>query len=137
MGENIAIAAKCALVSDNNKVLLLRKTPEEMNGDASKNNYDLPGGRIKYGEEIEEGLRRELLEELGIVCNEFALKTTWSIIRPDGLHLHILLYMSVYKNQSIKLSSEHEGYQWVGMKDDIIQSMPSWIYKAVSCVLDM
>lgn len=134
MGQNIAIAAKCALVSEDNRVLILQKTQEEMKGDASKSSYDLPGGRIKYGEEVSEALKRELLEETGISCDEFELKTTWSVMRPDGVQLHILLYKADYKNGIINLSHEHDGYQWIGLQDDI-RSLPDWIVKATSKVL--
>ncbi|SHF22814.1 8-oxo-dGTP diphosphatase [Seinonella peptonophila] len=133
--NNIAVAAKCALVSDNEKVLILQKTPEEMKGDASKSSYDLPGGRIKYGEEIEVALRRELEEETGVLCDDFELKTAWSVMRPDGVQLHILLYKADYNSQPIHLSSEHDGYQWVGLEDERISTMPSWITQAVTKVM--
>lgn len=131
MEKNIAVAAKCALVKDNSQVLILKKTPEEMNGDASKSSYDLPGGRVRYGEEIEEALKRELEEEIGVSCNEFELKTAWSVMRSDGVQLHILLYKAYYNNQTIRLSAEHDRYHWVGLEDALISIMPSWIIRAV------
>ncbi|WP_246333790.1 NUDIX domain-containing protein [Thermoactinomyces mirandus] len=135
MEKNIAVAAKCALVKDDNQVLILEKTPEEMKGDASKSSYDLPGGRVKYGEEIEAALKRELEEETGVFCDQFELKTAWSVMRPDGVQLHILLYKAHYNNQTIRLSPEHDGYQWVGLGDDLISTMPSWITRAVAKAL--
>lgn len=102
---NTAIAVKCAWVLNNKKVLVLQKTEEEMKGDASKSCYDLPGRRVKFGEEA---LRRELLEGTGILCGEFEFKTDWSINQPDGLQLHILLYKASCEDDVISLSSEHK-----------------------------
>ncbi|WP_073156216.1 NUDIX domain-containing protein [Seinonella peptonophila] len=83
-------------------------------------------------EEIEVALRRELEEETGILCEDFELKTAWSVMRHDGVQLHILLYKANYNNQAIRLSSEHDGYQWVGLEDEMISTMPSWITKAIT-----
>ncbi|SHF22401.1 hypothetical protein SAMN05444392_11118 [Seinonella peptonophila] len=60
------------------------------------------------------------------------MKTAWSVMRHDGVQLHILLYKANYNNQAIRLSSEHDGYQWVGLEDEMISTMPSWITKAIT-----
>jgi len=41
------------------RVLLVKPT-------GSKNRYDIPGGKIKFGESKEQGLYRECLEEIGL-----------------------------------------------------------------------
>ncbi|WP_168188649.1 NUDIX domain-containing protein [Thermoflavimicrobium daqui] len=132
----IAIAAKCAVVLKQSKVLVLKKTVEEMNGDFSKSSYDLLGGRVRYGEEVEEALRRELLEEAGITCEKFNLITTWPVIRSDGLQIHIFLYRADFKGGVITLSSEHDDYQWISLQDGATSSHPKWITRSISLALE-
>lgn len=45
-----------------NKILLIKKSRG-----AYKGMYDLPGGGIEFGEKVEDALRREFIEETGIV----------------------------------------------------------------------
>jgi ADP-ribose pyrophosphatase YjhB (NUDIX family) len=50
----------CAVIVQSNRILLV-------SGSSEKNSlWDFPGGFLKYGEKPEDGLRRELLEELGV-----------------------------------------------------------------------
>jgi 8-oxo-dGTP pyrophosphatase MutT (NUDIX family) len=63
MPEKLFVAAKAAILKDN-MILLLG---EERNGKVS---FDFPGGRVDPGESPAEGLKRELLEEIGIETKE-------------------------------------------------------------------
>lgn len=74
MEENKIIPSIKLIPYYNNEVLLLK----------DNDNWDLPGGRMKYGESIMDCLRRELQEELGVMV-EFA--TEPKLIRVyDYLH---------------------------------------------------
>lgn len=48
------------------KVLMIKKSRG-----AYKGKYDLPGGKIEFGEETEEALRREFIEETGITIDSY------------------------------------------------------------------
>ncbi|HPT08306.1 MAG TPA: NUDIX domain-containing protein [bacterium] len=52
------------LVSDN-KMLFIKKSRG-----AYKGKYDLPGGGVEFNEKIEDALRREFMEETGIVLKD-------------------------------------------------------------------
>lgn len=49
-----------ALVVKDGKILLVKESPE-LSG-----KWELPGGGLDFGEEIQEGLRREVEEEMGV-----------------------------------------------------------------------
>jgi len=56
--------------------------------------WDLPGGRLDHGEELDEGLRRELREELGVevaTCSALPLKV-WTTVNRFGAGVVALLY---------------------------------------------
>jgi 8-oxo-dGTP diphosphatase len=80
--------------------------------------YELVGGHIEFGETIEYGLRREVLEELGIeiiVENPYHAFTYLS--KNGQKHSVEIDYLSRLADldQKIKLNPEdHSDYRWIG-----------------------
>ncbi len=72
--------AQKAFIERDGKVLLVQY-PE---GDPAAGLWDLPGGRLNDGEMPEEGLKREVFEEIGanILVHE-VLATGVNVVRPD------------------------------------------------------
>ncbi len=66
------------------KKILLEKRPIK---EFDKNQYLIPGGAINEFEELEDALKREMMEELGIIPTDFELLTDEDIL---GLHNNIL-----------------------------------------------
>jgi len=52
------VSAKAFFVKDG-RVLIVKPT-------GSKDRYDIPGGKVKFGESREQGVYRECLEEVGL-----------------------------------------------------------------------
>lgn len=65
-------ATATAILTDGDNVLLTLRAKEPLQG-----YLDLPGGFIEHGEGIEEGLHRELQEELGISVRELRYFGSW------------------------------------------------------------
>lgn len=129
--ESFAIAVKC-VINNNDNVLLLLKTKEEMKDDKIKNKYDLPGGRVIYKEDLLEAVKREVKEETNLIVNKMELKSADTVIRDDGLHLVILLYKCFVNDIDVKISNEHYGFKWVKanmLKEDY--NIPNWIKKSI------
>jgi ADP-ribose pyrophosphatase YjhB (NUDIX family) len=59
--EKIHLGIYGVYIEGNDRVLMIKKARGPYKG-----KYDLPGGRMEFGETIEEGLRREFMEEVGI-----------------------------------------------------------------------
>jgi 8-oxo-dGTP diphosphatase len=56
----------CAVIRDTDeRILLARRAP----GQHLEGHWELPGGKVEPGESLESALRRELLEELGLVVS--------------------------------------------------------------------
>ncbi len=63
------IGIKAIIRNDENQILLLK----------NKDYWDIPGGRIDQGEDIETTLLRELNEEIGV--NHIAQKQLWDVVK--------------------------------------------------------
>jgi ADP-ribose pyrophosphatase YjhB (NUDIX family) len=73
MSHFIGKVTQKALIYNNGKILLSRDIDDEM--------FDLPGGRLDFDEVPIEGLKRELVEELGItveiLSQIYTCQTVW------------------------------------------------------------
>ena len=63
------IGIKAIIRNDENQILLLK----------NKDYWDIPGGRMDQGEDIEAALLRELNEEIGV--NHIAQKQLWDVVK--------------------------------------------------------
>ena len=134
MENKIAIAVKCLLKNEDDKYLILKKTQEENKKDTSSNLYDIPGGRIEYGENVVDALIREIYEETGInitLNNIQKILDATSVVRKDGLHIVIITYLVNIKNTNIKISSEHSSFYWA---DKSFKNLPDWIKDKINLV---
>lgn len=79
--------------------------------------YELPGGHIDYGEDIENGLKREIKEEFNMnieVYEPFYVFTYLNKIK--GTHSIEVIYLTKFIDDidSIKISPEdHSEYVWI------------------------
>ena len=77
--------------------------------------WEIPGGKLEFNEEPEDGLKRELMEEAGIKVKVIATLSAWSYgeISKD-LHYVQLDYLCVpEEGEVVKISSEHEDFKWI------------------------
>lgn len=79
--------------------------------------FELPGGHIDWGEDIVEGLKREIIEEFGMrikVGDPFAAFTYTNEIK--GSHSVEIIYFASFEDpiENIKLNPEdHSEFRWV------------------------
>ena len=86
------IGIKAIIRNDENQILLLK----------NKDYWDIPGGRVDQGEDIETTLLRELNEEIGV--NHIAQKQLWNVVKsvkqlPYGNNMMTSLMLIVYRVQ--------------------------------------
>ncbi len=72
MHKNPALTVDAVIVEDG-KILLIKRKNEPFQGQ-----YALPGGFVEYGETVEAALRREVLEETGLVVDVCSLVGIYS-----------------------------------------------------------
>lgn len=110
-------AAKALLVNEKGQVLILREAKTYTEG-TNHGKYGLPGGRLKQGEEFEDGLRREVKEESGVT--DFDILDTvhrdeWypSISGQPCRIVGEFVVCKLIGEPQIILSSEHDDAKWI------------------------
>jgi len=108
-----------ALITKNNKVLMLRD---------HKGKWELPGGRINFGEHPIEALEREIQEELNTkenvkASNFFDVWDFCSIVSDVKYHFIILVFECDLENKKININNEHDGVEFLGERDIEIYDM--------------
>ncbi len=84
--------------------------------------WEIVGGRIDPGTELLENLKREVMEETGLlITGEPKLINAQDIIRP---HKHIVRLTYIGEGEGeVKLSDEHTDFQWLPLSE-IIKLQP-------------
>lgn len=102
-----------ALIKNNERILLLRRAG---GNPLYRGQYELPGGKVEFGEDPEQSLRREVGEELGVeagVIQLYRVISWMDTVERDTQHI-IVVYLAGLTDPSAKisLSSEHDKFQW-------------------------
>jgi 8-oxo-dGTP diphosphatase len=118
--RKIEFAAK-ALIFNDGKYLALHKSI------AKHNLYELPGGRMEFGETAEETLFREVKEETSFTIEPVKLLDTWNFVATD-YQITGVIYLCKIKDGSLKLSDEHDKYEWLEFNEENLDKMHE-VYK--------
>lgn len=114
METKLFVAAK-AFVVHRGKTLIIRESAQYKTG-TQIGKYDVPGGRIKIGEDLWECLRREVREETGLEVkigkplhvHERRItrdEEQWQIIR--------IFFLCETDSEAVTLSRDHDDFRWI------------------------
>ena len=122
------IATKAIIFNKNNEVLLITKSD---NDEINPNTVDIPGGRLEFGEKVEESLQREIQEETGLSVTIIAPSRVWGFTKND-LHLvGITFAVNLAEENDVKLSFEHNEFRWIKADEILNKDFPSWIKEEI------
>ena len=97
------ISAKGFFLKDG-RILLVKPT-------GSENKYDIPGGKIKFGESKEQGLYRECFEEVGLKIKKA------KFIGEDKERKKVYFIITDWKGEIVLQLEEIEKYRWVPIEE--------------------
>ncbi|MFQ3549381.1 MAG: NUDIX domain-containing protein [Armatimonadota bacterium] len=103
------LSLKAIILNNNDEILLLKRSSD------SKNNpglYDFPGGKLDLHEEFIDALIREINEETNLNPEIIRLIGSTESESPTNRVIYLFFECRVY-NSDVKISDEHEEYQWL------------------------
>ena len=111
------------ILKDDNELLIVKRSE---NDDLYPGAWEFPGGHLENGETLKEGLKRELLEEIGFDIDfEPIIIHYYDEIKEKNnelIHdLEIDFIINVKKEDvNIVLSNEHCDFKWVTKESDLL-----------------
>jgi 8-oxo-dGTP diphosphatase len=105
----LGVAAR-AIVRREGKILLLQRSG---NSSLDLGLWELPGGKIRYGEELETALKREVAEETGLTIEVGRPFATWHFLK-EPFWVTGVTFVCDYVDGEVTLSSEHSAFAWIG-----------------------
>lgn len=114
MSDKRFYAALKGAVFCDNKLLIVKRS---MCTRGEYGLWELPGGRMEFGEQPEETLIREFSEEVGLEVEPIRPLNTWTFLRDENTQIVGITYLCSFKGGEVRLSSEHLDYAWVTLQD--------------------
>ena len=106
-----------AIIKQDDKVLLLRRSGGNPKYERL---FELPGGKVDFGEDPKATLQREVAEETGLEVLTLQLSEVYSVLDaedPQKQYLSLVFWVGVQGGQHVTLSSEHDKYSWKKMSE--------------------
>lgn len=79
--------------------------------------WECVGGKVEFREGIEEALKREVKEEVGLEVTVEKLLYSTSFMTDPKRQVFLLVYLCRCENETIHLSAEHSEYRWCGKQE--------------------
>jgi 8-oxo-dGTP diphosphatase len=102
-------AATKAVILHHKRVLLIQRSNY---CGAGENDWEIPGGGLQFGEDLLEGLNREIMEEVSLSVRVDKLLYAMTALVSPTRQIVGLTYLADADSDAVTLSHEHKDYVW-------------------------
>lgn len=102
------VTAVKGIVQYDNRILIVQRAAADYGGGT----WECPGGKIDFGEQPEDSLKREIEEETGLAVTVDRIAYASSLMTHPGRQVILLVYFCTATNDAVQLSDEHDDYLW-------------------------
>lgn len=113
--DQVRLIQKCIIVKSDGNILALKRSADDH---SRGGNWDLPGGGYEQDEDVLAAIKREVMEEAGLVVNDlqpifFTNKIGVTEGFFKGNNVFGMCYASRHWQGEVTLSDEHVEFQWI------------------------
>jgi ribonuclease HI len=106
-----------AIIKEDQKVLLLRRSSGNQ---LYKGLYELPGGKVEFGEDPRAAIQREITEETGRAVETlqvFDVHSELDVRDVEHQYIVLVFLVSLKPDTTVELSPDHDKYVWRKVSD--------------------
>jgi 8-oxo-dGTP diphosphatase len=131
-----------AVIVNGGRVLLVRRATEPLKGE-----WSVPGGMLELGEKLRDGVRREVLEETGLIVEPGEVLDVFDSIFTDGqgrteYHYVLVDYLCRPISGQATAGTDVSDVKWVsenelpamGLRDSILQIVRKGLARALQII---
>lgn len=108
------LGVKTIVVNEDNQILLLKRSDKS----SSPHRWDFPGGGVDRSEDPLDAAIRETKEETGLSVTQAQILTTYLASQTKEEDEAVIVgYAARTSSKDVKLSWEHEDFQWVTLDE--------------------
>ncbi|AWN22281.1 DNA mismatch repair protein MutT [Deinococcus irradiatisoli] len=97
--------------------------------------WGVPGGKVEYGETLQEALRREFQEETGLALTHIRAAPVQEAVHPEEFHkdAHMLLFdfLAETSGQQVTPNEEIVQWAWVSLEEALTYPLNSYTRRLV------
>ncbi len=125
MATPVQIAQKAILIREDGKILALRRSDTDP---VRPLTWDLPGGEVEFGEDLQDSIKREIREEVGLMVENLTLLDCLAWVNPRGEYWVAVGYVGrIPTDSAITLSFEHSEFEWISKEEFLTRESTSRI----------
>lgn len=109
------------------KMLMLRRSLQD---DIDPGMWETVGGKIEFGETMQDALVREIKEEAGITVQVGDLLYATTFFTNPGRQVFLLGYACTADTDAVRLSGEHIDFCWAG-REEVMRRLDSGIVNSL------
>lgn len=125
----------CGAIKYENEYLMVKRSLDD---EDCAGFWEMPSGKLEFGESVEQGLQREILEEVGVDVSGFPKKivgiSEYDSEKVDSIKYSVQLNYVIdvpTKDLPIKLSDEHTDFVWATRDSEYVDDFIAEIIDAI------